>query len=79
MNWTEVSKERSGQVAAIGRDSATKTTGFRFRNGNPIDYLYHNVSEEQHGRLLASLSLGSHHFQHFKSKFELTRVDRTPS
>lgn len=79
MQWTAISKERSSQVAEVGRDSAAKTTGFRFRNGKPVDYLYHDVSEDQHGHLMAAPSLGGHHHHHFKNKFEFTKVDRTPS
>lgn len=78
MNWTDIPEARSKQVAAIGRDSSTRTTAIRYRGGAPFDYLYHNVSEEQHNRLLGAESLGGHLHAHFKSKFQFTKVDREP-
>lgn len=55
---------KSGQIAEIGHDPATKTMAVKFHGGSV--YHYANVSPEQFSTFQGAESIGKHFGAHFK-------------
>lgn len=64
----------SGQVKAIGYDSATKTLAVTFTRGPGTEYQYPNVEPDLHAAFISAESIGTFFGNHIKplsfKKFE---------
>jgi hypothetical protein len=69
---TPLQKVKSSSISHVGHDPATRTLSVKFTNG--ATYNYKGVSAEQHARLLAADSIGTHFQTSIRSKHKATRI-----
>jgi hypothetical protein len=59
---------KSASIAAAGHDPATQTLTVQFKSGET--YHYAGVSADQHSKLMAADSVGSHFQSNIRQKFK---------
>jgi hypothetical protein len=59
---------KSSSVAAVGHNPETSVLSVRFNSGET--YHYAGVSADQHAKLMAAESVGSHFQKHIRGAFE---------
>jgi hypothetical protein len=62
----------SSSIAAIAHDPVTKSLVVQFKNGGT--YRYDGISADQHQKLMAAKSIGTHFQQHIRAKFNGVKV-----
>ncbi len=73
MKTIDMQPVESGQIAAVGFDSAEKILAVQFKNGGL--YHYHGVPQEKFAALMQAESVGKFHAQHIKGKHEFRKID----
>lgn len=64
---------KSSTIKAIGHDPARQVLTVEFANGGT--YEYQGVSAEQFEAFHSAESIGKHHHQHIRGKFEFTKLE----
>jgi hypothetical protein len=63
---------KSESIAKIGYDAAAKRLSVQFKNGGV--YHYAGIGPEQHAKLMAADSIGTHFQKHVRAVFKATKA-----